>query len=308
MTYLRKCSGLVLGLLWLLMADLATAGEDAPSTYKILMSKQDQLCQIVLDELNERSTVLEPDYAGPLNYDAHPGMASIRWRPMKELESPLKENEGASEQFHRTTLDFNHDGKEDIVVQHTWNVFGYPDLQSNAFYFFDVSYRGLRQTHTRQEFFRSRAQKGFGGGLELQEYWFPEWYPVTHINLAPLLYLFVFHGDSYLHIVPGRGGGSMSLPSTRGRRFRRHPTIAVNGGSNLPRAIQLGWRNCATWDGTCLDHRWRPLHRMEPTLGHDESVVACVVGVHYQRRQRGLPPFPAPGGCPVLLGMYVSYW
>ena len=207
MKYLHKCSGLVLGLLWLLTADLATAGEEAPSMYKVLMSKQDQLCQIVRDELNERMTVLEPDYAGPLNYDAHPGMASIRWRPMTELESPLKENEGSSEQFHWTRLDFNHDGKEDIVVQHTWNVFGDHEMQSNAFYFFDASYRGLRQTHTRQEFFRSHAQKGFGGGLELQEYWFPEWYPVPYDSLAPLLYLFVFHGDSYLHIVPGRGGG-----------------------------------------------------------------------------------------------------
>ena len=177
------------------MVSVAWAEKEA---YEIVMSKDDTLCGLVRDTLNKDLAA----YGEP-HYSEHQQTPAVQWRRMAELPSSLEDEDG--EQFHWARLDFNNDGKQDLVVQHTWHLFGDTKITRNAFYFFESSHQGLRPLRTRQEFFKSLKKAGFGGGLKLKGYWLPKSFPKQYLEPAPQINLFTFGSSSYLHIVPTVG-------------------------------------------------------------------------------------------------------
>lgn len=91
----------------LLAASTTLANDDA--RYKMVMSKNKQLCTQVLDVLNEDLTEYGPGYDP--NKFAAPIFSAITWTPIKGLE------EGFDYAGAVAHVDINNDGNTDVVVR-----------------------------------------------------------------------------------------------------------------------------------------------------------------------------------------------
>ncbi|MDH4187909.1 MAG: hypothetical protein OEV08_13025 [Nitrospira sp.] len=98
MKHLRKGSGLVLGLLWLAIADIATAGD-----YTLVMGKAAAVCQHMLKLFNE-----DLKFFSELQYGAHEEFAAIEW---------TLANEDYCSRDQLAQFDINNDGHDDTVLK-----------------------------------------------------------------------------------------------------------------------------------------------------------------------------------------------
>ena len=99
MKTMKRSSGFVLGLLWLLIADVATAGD-----YTLVMGKAAAMCQHMLKIFNEDMKTF-----GELKYDQHEEFTAIDWTL-------------ALDDFcwraHLAQFDIDNDGHDDTVLKH----------------------------------------------------------------------------------------------------------------------------------------------------------------------------------------------
>lgn len=99
MKQLRKGSGVVLGLLWLLIADVATAGD-----YALVMGKAAAVCQHMLKIFNEDLKAF-----GELKYDQHEEFTAIEWT--LALDDYCRRVQLAQ-------FDIDNDGHDDTVLKY----------------------------------------------------------------------------------------------------------------------------------------------------------------------------------------------
>lgn len=102
MKHLRKGSGLVLGLLWLLIADVATAGE-----YEIIHGKGQELCEACRQNLEY---MLEHP-ACERTYDSALGLSAPEWKPFDVLK-----HLGAMKQVMKFLRTGNEFAKDEYVM------------------------------------------------------------------------------------------------------------------------------------------------------------------------------------------------
>ncbi|MBY0248950.1 MAG: hypothetical protein K2Q17_14910 [Nitrospiraceae bacterium] len=94
----RKGSGLLLGLLWLLIADVATAGD-----YTLVVGKAAAVCQHMLKILSEDLKAF-----GELKYDQHEEFTAIEWT--LALDDYCRRDQLAQ-------FDIDNDGHDDTVLK-----------------------------------------------------------------------------------------------------------------------------------------------------------------------------------------------
>lgn len=99
MTRLRRGSGIFLGMLWLLIADVATAGD-----YALVMGKAAAVCQHMLKIFNEDMKTF-----GELQYGQHEEFTVIDWT--LALEDYCRRDQLAQ-------FDIDNDGDDDTVLKH----------------------------------------------------------------------------------------------------------------------------------------------------------------------------------------------
>ena len=99
MKTMKRSSGFVLGLLWLLIADVATAGD-----YTLVMGKAAAVCQHMLNLFNE-----DMKNFGELKYDQHEEFTSIDWTLALD---------DFCWRIHTAQFDIDNDGHEDVVLKH----------------------------------------------------------------------------------------------------------------------------------------------------------------------------------------------
>lgn len=102
MTRLRQGSGFLLGLLWLLMANLATAGG-----YEIVYGRGQELCEVCLKNLQE----MTEHPACERTYDAELGLAAQEWKPFD-----VSKHLGAMKQVMKFLGTGNEFAKDDYVM------------------------------------------------------------------------------------------------------------------------------------------------------------------------------------------------
>ena len=99
MMTIKRPSGFLLGLLWLLIADVATAGG-----YTLVMGKAEAVCRHMLNLFNE-----DMKKFGELKYDQHEEFTSIDWT--LALDDYCQRDQLAQ-------FDIDNDGHEDTVLKH----------------------------------------------------------------------------------------------------------------------------------------------------------------------------------------------
>ena len=102
MKHLRKGSGLALGLLWLLMADLATAGE-----YEIVLGQGQELCEVCRQNLEQ----MEEHPACERTYSSALGLNASEWKPFD-----VSKHLGAMKQVMKYLATGNEFAKDDYVM------------------------------------------------------------------------------------------------------------------------------------------------------------------------------------------------
>lgn len=107
MKRLRRGSGFFLGVLWLLITDVATAGD-----YTVVMGKAAAVCQHMLNLFNE-----DMKNFGELKYDQHEEFTAIEW-------TLAKESYCSRDQLAQ--FDIDNDGHEDIVLKDESCIRGHP--------------------------------------------------------------------------------------------------------------------------------------------------------------------------------------
>ncbi|MGH7167482.1 MAG: hypothetical protein ACREII_03020, partial [Nitrospiraceae bacterium] len=145
---------------------LSSIGATSEGPYKLVMSKDEKLCNAVLSALNKDMTQY-----GEIRYGTHEATPVIPWHTMVELPSPLEDTE--CEQFRWAKFDVNNDGKQDLVVKYSNCLQG---LLMDAVYFFESDYAGLKSVRTRQEFYRVLQNSGssYQGGIKFDVYMLSE--------------------------------------------------------------------------------------------------------------------------------------
>lgn len=99
MRRLRRGSGFFLAMLWLLIADVATAGD-----YTLVMGKAVAVCQHMLKLFNE-----DLKYFSELQYGAHEEFTAIEWT--LALDDYCRRDQLAQ-------IDIDNDGHDDTVLKH----------------------------------------------------------------------------------------------------------------------------------------------------------------------------------------------